>query len=131
MFPVYVRLCLGGVYALEPLPPRWDPVLSSYSLPFYGRARLPSAKNFQMVISTNPSQGDFTHSSSQQETLLQGRGSSSSKNAGEAEETQKEIFFMFGKIEKNSFCLDLRWPVQVIEAFAMAAAALAKKRVVS
>ncbi|CDI77454.1 hypothetical protein, conserved [Eimeria acervulina] len=45
----------GGVYTLEPLPPRWDPTLNSFSLPFYGRARLPSAKNFQMVLNTSAS----------------------------------------------------------------------------
>ncbi|OEH76220.1 hypothetical protein cyc_07142 [Cyclospora cayetanensis] len=123
----------GGVYALEPLPPRWDPKLGSYSLPFYGRARLPSAKNFQMVLSTgtaNP-QGAFASNSLGGDLLQNTNRNSDTKNQDALDDHQKEIFFMLGKVEKDDFCLDFRWPVQALEAFAMAAAALAKKRVVS
>lgn len=33
----------------ENVAPRWDPKLNSYALPFFGRVKLASAKNFQLV----------------------------------------------------------------------------------
>lgn len=109
----------GGFYALEPLPPRWDENLGSFSLPFFGRARLPSAKNFQLVAAKQPK-------NQQNDGNLDG---ASGAPRSPLEET--EIFFVFGKVHKDYFCLDFRCPVRPLEAFAMAAAALAKKRVVS
>ena len=68
LFIYFIYLFAGGVYTLEPLPPRWDPTLNSFSLPFYGRARLPSAKNFQMVLNTSAS---AKQQQQQEEHLLQ------------------------------------------------------------
>ncbi|CEM05182.1 unnamed protein product [Vitrella brassicaformis CCMP3155] len=34
---------------MENIAPKWDPALNSYALPFYGRVKLASAKNFQLV----------------------------------------------------------------------------------
>jgi len=79
------------------LKPRWDKKLNSYALPFFGRVKKASAKNFQLVVN-----GD-----------------------------QNTIFLMFGKISKDVFCLDFRGPIAPLEAFAIASAALAKKRAVS
>eukprot|EP00434_Breviolum_minutum_P029130 symbB.v1.2.025770.t1/scaffold2523.1/size146632/4 len=79
------------------LKPRWDKKLNSYALPFFGRVKKASAKNFQLVVN-----GD-----------------------------QNTIFLMFGKISKDVFCLDFRGPITPLEAFAIATAALAKKRAVS
>jgi len=41
------------------------------------------------------------------------------------------IYLMFGKVSKDVFCLDFRGPIAPLEAFAIATAALAKKRAVS
>eukprot|EP00913_Durusdinium_trenchii_P028036 g26285.t1 len=35
---------------MENLKPRWDKKLNSYALPFFGRVKKASAKNFQLVV---------------------------------------------------------------------------------
>eukprot|EP00919_Chromeraceae_sp_WS-2016_P056171 GHVR01133347.1.p1 GENE.GHVR01133347.1~~GHVR01133347.1.p1 ORF type:complete len:151 (-),score=42.52 GHVR01133347.1:120-572(-) len=87
----------GDVLNLKNVPPRWDPTLCSYALPFFGRVKLASAKNFQLV----------------------------------SFDSTDDIMLMFGKISKDEFALDFRHPLTPLDAFAVAIAALAKKRVVS
>eukprot|EP00916_Digyalum_oweni_P001320 GHVL01002562.1.p1 GENE.GHVL01002562.1~~GHVL01002562.1.p1 ORF type:complete len:472 (+),score=59.36 GHVL01002562.1:36-1451(+) len=82
---------------LENIKPKWDNKLHSYALPFFGRVKMASAKNFQLMMN-----GD-----------------------------ENNIILMFGKIKKDLFCLDFRHPLSALDAFAIASAALAKKRVVS
>merc|ERR1712129_10234 len=79
---------------MENMQPRWDKKLNSYALPFFGRVKKASAKNFQLVVDDDPN----------------------------------TIFLMFGKISKDVFCLDFRGPLTSLDAFAIATAALAKKR---
>eukprot|EP00918_Siedleckia_nematoides_P014405 GHVU01031276.1.p1 GENE.GHVU01031276.1~~GHVU01031276.1.p1 ORF type:complete len:388 (+),score=67.43 GHVU01031276.1:46-1164(+) len=79
------------------LVPAWDPQLRAYSLPFFGRARLPSAKNFQL---------------------------------GATRESDADILVLFGKMDKDEFCLDFREPVNEVQAMGLAVAALATKRAV-
>lgn len=44
----------GGVrYHMENVEPRWDKRLNSYALPFFGRVKKASAKNFQLVINSD------------------------------------------------------------------------------
>eukprot|EP00929_Paragymnodinium_shiwhaense_P108358 TRINITY_DN74678_c0_g1_i1.p1 TRINITY_DN74678_c0_g1~~TRINITY_DN74678_c0_g1_i1.p1 ORF type:complete len:564 (+),score=151.20 TRINITY_DN74678_c0_g1_i1:324-2015(+) len=43
----------GKSYHMENLQPRWDKKLNSYALPFFGRVKKASAKNFQLVIDNN------------------------------------------------------------------------------
>lgn len=81
----------------ENVAPRWDPKLNSYALPFFGRVKLASAKNFQLVANND----------------------------------HNDIYLMFGKIQKDVFCLDFRHPITPLDAMAVAIAALAKKRAVS
>merc|ERR1712048_1352132 len=40
----------GEQYHMENLGPRWDKKLNSYALPFFGRVKKASAKNFQLVV---------------------------------------------------------------------------------
>jgi len=44
----------GLHYHLENIAPRWDKKLNSYALPFFGRVKKASAKNFQLVIDGDP-----------------------------------------------------------------------------
>eukprot|EP00922_Rhytidocystis_sp_ex-Travisia-forbesii_P064303 GHVS01095573.1.p1 GENE.GHVS01095573.1~~GHVS01095573.1.p1 ORF type:complete len:503 (+),score=48.24 GHVS01095573.1:66-1574(+) len=39
----------GKTYEMQNVSPQWDNSLNSYALPFYGRVKLASAKNFQLV----------------------------------------------------------------------------------
>jgi len=88
----------GGVHhTMKNMQPRWDKKLNSYALPFFGRAKKASAKNFQLVVNDDPN----------------------------------NIYLILGKISKDEFCLDFRSPLSTLDAFAIATAALAKKRAVS
>mmetsp|Transcript_77250 Transcript_77250/g.179134 ORF Transcript_77250/g.179134 Transcript_77250/m.179134 type:complete len:522 (-) Transcript_77250:99-1664(-) len=40
----------GSKYHMENVQPRWDKKLNSYALPFFGRVKKASAKNFQLVV---------------------------------------------------------------------------------
>merc|ERR1711862_626552 len=45
----------GGVsHHMENIAPRWDKKLNSYALPFFGRVKKASAKNFQLVVDGDP-----------------------------------------------------------------------------
>jgi len=39
---------------MENISPRWDSKLNSYALPFFGRVKKASAKNFQLVVNGDP-----------------------------------------------------------------------------
>lgn len=41
-------------YHMENVSPRWDAKLNSYALPFFGRVKKASAKNFQLVVNNDP-----------------------------------------------------------------------------
>lgn len=41
-------------YHMENVAPRWDKKLNSYALPFFGRVKKASAKNFQLVVDNDP-----------------------------------------------------------------------------
>jgi len=43
----------GQRYHMENVAPRWDKKLNSYALPFFGRVKKASAKNFQLVVDDN------------------------------------------------------------------------------
>eukprot|EP00922_Rhytidocystis_sp_ex-Travisia-forbesii_P064295 GHVS01095563.1.p1 GENE.GHVS01095563.1~~GHVS01095563.1.p1 ORF type:complete len:519 (+),score=45.95 GHVS01095563.1:152-1708(+) len=94
----------GTTYEMENMSPRWDSSLNSYALPFYGRVKLASAKNFQLV---------------------------KKRETGVAEDSEEEIYLMFGKISKDIYSLDFRHPLSQLDAIAIALGALAKKRAVA
>mmetsp|Transcript_9412 Transcript_9412/g.23849 ORF Transcript_9412/g.23849 Transcript_9412/m.23849 type:complete len:386 (-) Transcript_9412:19-1176(-) len=89
--------CEDGKVTMENLAPKWDSKIGSYALPFFGRVKLASAKNFQLVVDGN----------------------------------RDNIFFIFGKVQKDVFALDFRNPLSPLDAFAIAISSLAKKRAVA
>jgi len=44
----------GVRHHMENVAPRWDKKLNSYALPFFGRVKKASAKNFQLVVDGDP-----------------------------------------------------------------------------
>lgn len=44
----------GEAYHMTNMAPRWDKKLNSYALPFFGRVKKASAKNFQLVVNDDP-----------------------------------------------------------------------------
>eukprot|EP00397_Hematodinium_sp_SG-2012_P034946 GEMP01037534.1.p1 GENE.GEMP01037534.1~~GEMP01037534.1.p1 ORF type:complete len:414 (-),score=103.88 GEMP01037534.1:575-1816(-) len=48
-YPRKVRVTMPGQPTFQNNPPKWDAKINSYSLPFFGRVKIASAKNFQLV----------------------------------------------------------------------------------
>ncbi|OIW03497.1 hypothetical protein TanjilG_31010 [Lupinus angustifolius] len=85
--------------AREPLilknkAPRWHEQLQCWCLNFKGRVTVASVKNFQLVAAAEPSQ-----------------------NVAVAE--QEKVILQFGKIGKDIFTMDYRYPLSAFQAFAI------------
>lgn len=85
--------------AVEPLilknkAPRWHEQLQCWCLNFKGRVTVASVKNFQLVAATEPQQ-----------------------NVPAAE--QDRVILQFGKIGKDIFTMDYRYPLSAFQAFAI------------
>lgn len=113
------RFLAGGAYNLQTVKAKWDETLQAYSLPFFGRAKVASAKNLQLIPCPAGTDKNGLNSSH------------SGRKAKEDDEDQSSIYFMMGKLSKDVYALDFRAPVRVLEAFAIAVATMAKKRAVT
>ena len=85
--------------SVEPLvlknkAPRWHEQLQCWCLNFKGRVTVASVKNFQLVAAVNPSH-----------------------NVSAAE--QEKVILQFGKIGKDIFTMDYRYPLSAFQAFAI------------
>ncbi|CBZ52481.1 conserved hypothetical protein [Neospora caninum Liverpool] len=112
----------GGAYTLQNVKAKWDESLQAYSLPFFGRAKVASAKNLQLIPCSGS--GPSRRSAGRNDKRQRGEDSTD-------DEDQSSIYFMMGKMSKDVFALDFRAPVRLFEAFAIAAATMAKKRAVT
>ncbi|KAM5564915.1 tubby-like F-box protein 5 [Rosa sericea] len=74
--------------------PRWHEQLQCWCLNFRGRVTVASVKNFQLVAAAEPSQ-----------------------NVSAAE--QEKVILQFGKIGKDIFTMDYRYPLSTFQAFAI------------
>ncbi|KAI3665454.1 hypothetical protein L6452_44081 [Arctium lappa] len=90
---------LSGPICVDPLmlknkAPRWHEQLQCWCLNFKGRVTVASVKNFQLVASVDPSH-----------------------NVSAAE--QDKVILQFGKIGKDIFTMDYRYPLSAYQAFAI------------
>lgn len=95
-----VNFSSGGPTAVVPLvlknkAPRWHEQLQCWCLNFRGRVTVASVKNFQLVATVDPSCG------------------------APPEEQEKGVVLQFGKIGKNVFTMDYRYPLSAFQAFAI------------
>ncbi|XP_073220201.1 tubby-like F-box protein 2 [Cicer arietinum] len=74
--------------------PRWHEQLQCWCLNFRGRVTVASVKNFQLVAAVDPSH-----------------------NVSAAE--QEKVILQFGKIGKDIFTMDYRYPISAFQAFAI------------
>ncbi|CAN1163600.1 Tubby-like F-box protein 5 [Linum perenne] len=74
--------------------PRWHEQLQCWCLNFKGRVTVASVKNFQLVASAEPSQNV-------------------------SPEEQEKVILQFGKIGKDIFTMDYRYPISAFQAFAI------------
>lgn len=84
----------GEPLVLKNKAPRWHEQLQCWCLNFRGRVTVASVKNFQLVAAVGP-----TH------------------NVSAAE--QERVILQFGKIGKDIFTMDYRYPLSAFQAFAV------------
>src|SRR5207237_787663 len=86
--------CSEAPLVLKNKSPRWHEQLQCWCLNFCGRVTVASVKNFQLVVSVDPS---LSISDAEQENLI----------------------LQFGKISKDIFTMDYRYPLLAFQAFAI------------
>lgn len=77
--------------------PRWHEQLQCWCLNFRGRVTVASVKNFQLISSTQPA--------------------ATSSNPGPSD--HDKILLQFGKVGKDMFTMDYRYPLSAFQAFAI------------
>ncbi|KAL6609910.1 hypothetical protein ACP70R_039879 [Stipagrostis hirtigluma subsp. patula] len=83
--------------------PRWHEQLQCWCLNFRGRVTIASVKNFQLIAaSSQPPAGAPTPSQSQP-----------------APSDQDKVILQFGKVAKDMFTMDYRYPLSAFQAFAI------------
>lgn len=80
--------------------PRWHEQLQCWCLNFRGRVTVASVKNFQLIAATQPAAGAPTPS---QPTLSD----------------HDKTILQFGKVGKDMFTMDYRYPLSAFQAFAI------------
>ena len=85
---------------LKNKPPRWHEQLQCWCLNFRGRVTVASVKNFQLIAATQPAAGAPTPSQP-------------------APSEHDKIILQFGKVGKDMFTMDYRYPLSAFQAFAI------------
>ncbi|XP_008781418.1 tubby-like F-box protein 8 [Phoenix dactylifera] len=80
--------------------PRWHEQLQCWCLNFRGRVTVASVKNFQLIAATQPAAGAPTPSQP-------------------APPEHDKIILQFGKVAKDMFTMDYRYPLSAFQAFAI------------
>eukprot|EP00245_Coleochaete_scutata_P010774 TRINITY_DN3882_c0_g1_i3.p1 TRINITY_DN3882_c0_g1~~TRINITY_DN3882_c0_g1_i3.p1 ORF type:complete len:126 (-),score=14.34 TRINITY_DN3882_c0_g1_i3:587-964(-) len=78
---------------------RWHEQLQCWCLNFKGRVTVASVKNFQLVAVTDPLPAD--------------------KGATSSGSDHDKVLLQFGKIGKDQFTMDYRYPLSAFQAFAI------------
>jgi tubby-related protein 1 len=81
--------------------PRWHEQLQCWCLNFRGRVTVASVKNFQLIAATQPAAGTPTPSSQPTHS------------------DHDKIILQFGKVGKDMFTMDYRYPLSAFQAFAI------------
>ncbi|PIA61613.1 hypothetical protein AQUCO_00300852v1 [Aquilegia coerulea] len=83
----------AGGLVLKNKSPRWHEQLQCWCLNFRGRVTVASVKNFQLVASP--------------------------ENGAQAGQEHEKVILQFGKIGKDLFTMDFRYPISAFQAFAI------------
>ncbi|XP_073031451.1 tubby-like F-box protein 14 [Primulina eburnea] len=85
---------------LKNKPPRWHEQLQCWCLNFRGRVTVASVKNFQLIAASQPAAGAPTPSQTTQFD-------------------HDKVILQFGKVGKDMFTMDYRYPLSAFQAFAI------------
>ena len=95
--------CNDRPLVLRNKAPRWHEQLQCWCLNFRGRVTVASVKNFQLVAATQPAAGAPTPS----------------QPAPAPPPDQDKVILQFGKVAKDMFTMDYRYPLSAFQAFAI------------
>ncbi|ESQ27431.1 hypothetical protein EUTSA_v10018551mg [Eutrema salsugineum] len=87
---------------LKNKPPRWHEQLQCWCLNFRGRVTVASVKNFQLIAANQPPTQTQTQPSGQTQS-----------------DGPDKIILQFGKVGKDMFTMDFRYPLSAFQAFAI------------
>lgn len=87
--------------------PRWHEQLQCWCLNFRGRVTVASVKNFQLISATPPSPPSAAAATN--------AGSASHSSSSDHE----KVLLQFGKVGKDIFTMDYRYPISAFQAFAI------------
>lgn len=83
-------------------PPRWHEQLQCWCLNFRGRVTVASVKNFQLIAATQPT-----------------AGAPAPTQPAQSGSDHDKIILQFGKVGKDMFTMDYRYPLSAFQAFAI------------
>ncbi|KAL5231125.1 hypothetical protein ABZP36_029901 [Zizania latifolia] len=98
-------------FVLRNKVPRWHEQLQCWCLNFRGRVTVASVKNFQLIAAP---QSAAVSSESSQPDQQQSQPSSSSSTSD-----HDKVILQFGKVAKDMFTMDYRYPLSAFQAFAI------------
>lgn len=88
--------------------PRWHEQLQCWCLNFRGRVTVASVKNFQLIAATQPPPPPPPPG-----------GGASAASSQPAQTDHDKIILQFGKVGKDMFTMDYRYPLSAFQAFAI------------
>lgn len=97
--------CTDRPLVLRNKAPRWHEQLQCWCLNFRGRVTVASVKNFQLVAATQPAAGAPTPSQP--------------APVPPPAADQEKVILQFGKVAKDMFTMDYRYPLSAFQAFAI------------
>ncbi|KAJ4810931.1 Tubby-like F-box protein [Rhynchospora pubera] len=116
---------------LKNKPPRWHEQLQCWCLNFRGRVTIASVKNFQLIAASQASPGGPSNSGAsgpqvqvqaqaQPQPQPQGQaGPAPQPTASASSPDHDKIILQFGKVAKDMFTMDYRYPLSAFQAFAI------------
>ncbi|GMQ01755.1 hypothetical protein CsSME_00048286 [Camellia sinensis var. sinensis] len=86
--------------------PRWHEQLQCWCLNFRGRVTVASVKNFQLIAATQPPPPPSS-------------GGAPAASQPQTQSDHDKIILQFGKVGKDMFTMDYRYPLSAFQAFAI------------
>ncbi|KAL0016317.1 hypothetical protein SO802_003386 [Lithocarpus litseifolius] len=95
--------------------PRWHEQLQCWCLNFRGRVTVASVKNFQLIAATQPAPAPAPATSAAAAAAAAGTPTPSQPTQSDHD----KIILQFGKVGKDMFTMDYRYPLSAFQAFAI------------
>jgi tubby and related proteins len=92
--------------------PRWHEQLQCWCLNFRGRVTIASVKNFQLIAAAPSLQAQAPAAGA-------GAGAPPAPSSQPAPQDQDKVILQFGKVAKDMFTMDYRYPLSAFQAFAI------------